>query len=274
MVQQQSGDAQANPGADAQKPWRGQHWLISGAAGSLGSSLAQQMATQGAVLVLVDKNKRALEQLADIIEKAGGEAPYLFPLDLGGASPEDYQRFVEALQQHLGHLDGVVHTVAHFEGLTPLMQTPPLQWWVSLQANLSGPLLLSRELVPLLRDGAERRRSATAQNGVVSDAENARLAFILDELERCSEAYWGAYGVSQWAWHGLCRQFAAELSNLPISVSGLITPAFQSALRARAFPAEYPGDLPTAQSIATRILKQLQQPAASGSDADVVVQLA
>jgi len=232
--------AQATSSADGKADWRGQHWLITGAAGSLGNVMAMEMARGGAILVLLDKNKRALDQLADRIEAAGGEAPFLFPMDLGGATPEDYQRFTEALAEHLGALDGIVHAAAHFDGLMPLDQIPALQWWVALQANLNAPLLLTRELLPLLRQ------------------REGHLVFLLDDLDRTATAFWGAYGVAQWGLHGMVRQLSAELSNRPIRVHGIVLPPFQSALRARAYPAEPPAELPAPELLAERLCKFLQ----------------
>jgi len=99
MGQQEQSQKTHQEGADThtteESPWNGQCWLITGAAGDLGSALAHYLAARGATLVLLDKNKRGLDALADQLEATGADAPYLFPLDLGGASPEDYHRFAE-----------------------------------------------------------------------------------------------------------------------------------------------------------------------------------
>ncbi|MCG8466477.1 MAG: SDR family NAD(P)-dependent oxidoreductase [Xanthomonadales bacterium] len=243
MGQQEQNDTHQDGAADTttkESPWNGQCWLITGAAGDLGSALAHFLAARGATLVLLDKNKRGLDALADQLEASGADAPYLFPLDLGGASPEDYHRFAEVLGEHLGHLDGIIHAAAHFDGLTPVTQVPALQWWVSLQANLSAPLLMSRELLPLMKE------------------RGGHLVFLLDDVELTSQAYWGAYGVAQAGLQSLVQQLAAELSNLPIQTRGLVLPPFRSGFRAKAYPAEDPESLTAPEHIAEQICNLLQ----------------
>ncbi|GAB4192094.1 MAG: SDR family NAD(P)-dependent oxidoreductase [Wenzhouxiangellaceae bacterium] len=219
--------------------WSGCHLLITGAAGSLGAALARRAARMGAALVLLDKDRRGLGQLADELE-AGGCEPFLLPLDLAGATPDDYDRFADALSEHIGALDAVLHCAAHFDGLMPLAQIPPTQWWLSIQANLTAPLLLSRICTDLLRE----------RQGV--------NLLLLDQPETMAEAFWGAYGVAQWGLHGLVQQLARECSNLPMLVRGLVLPPFQSGMRARAFPAERPDSLPPPESLAAAICEYLR----------------
>lgn len=244
MGQQEQSQKTHQEGADTntteESPWNGQCWLITGAAGDLGSALAHYLAARGATLVLLDKNKRGLDALADQLEATGADAPYLFPLDLGGASPEDYHRFAEVLSEHLGHLDGIIHAAAHFDGLTPVTQVPALQWWVSLQANLSAPLLMSRELLPLMK------------------ARDSHLVFLLDDVELTSQAYWGAYGIAQAGLQSLVQQLAAELSNTTIKTRGVVLPPFRSGFRAKAYPAEEPESLTAPEHIAEEICSLLQ----------------
>lgn len=223
-----------------QSNYSGQKWLITGAAGGLGSAFARYLSDHGATLILLDKNQKALHQLADEIDAKNGEQAFLFPVDLAGATPEDYFRLVEALKEHVGELDGCIHTAAQFEGLSPLQQIPATQWWLSIQANLSAPLLLFRELIPLLRD------------------RNGKLVFILDELNRVAEAFWGPYGVAQWGMHALVQQWAAELSNQPIAIKAFTLPPFRSALRGKAYPIEDPGKQTDPECLAKRICSLLQ----------------
>ena len=157
-----------------------------------------------------------------------------------GASPEDYQRLSEALQEHIGELNGCIHSAAHFEGLTPLQQLPATQWWLGLQANLSAPFLLYRVLIPLL----------TTRNG--------RLLFILDDMNLTAKAFWGTYGVAQWGLRALITQWSEELSNLPIQLNGIELPPFRTGLRGKAYPAEDPATLIDPEQLANQLYSLLQ----------------
>lgn len=78
--------AQGRPDAAA---LAGRVVLITGAAGGLGSAAAQACASAGATVVLLGRKLRPLERIYDAVAKLGPE-PLLYPLDLAGATPDDY----------------------------------------------------------------------------------------------------------------------------------------------------------------------------------------
>lgn len=219
--------------------------VICGAAGALGRALSLKIATTGAQLILLDKDQRGLNNLADEIEALGASTPYLFPVDLGGATPEDYERFADAVAENVGGVDCVIHCAAHFDGLMPLSQVPATQWWISLQANLSAPLLLTRALLPALKLNA-------AQSG-----QSSQVVFVLDRADTVAAAFWGAYGVANWGLRAMIQQMASEWSNLPLRILGLEVGPFRSALRARAFPAENPAERVAPENVAEQLLTQM-----------------
>ncbi|MDQ7072475.1 MAG: SDR family NAD(P)-dependent oxidoreductase [Gammaproteobacteria bacterium] len=49
--------------------------LVTGAGAGIGASVAKAYAKQGATIILLDKNIKALEQIYDDIENAGGKMP-------------------------------------------------------------------------------------------------------------------------------------------------------------------------------------------------------
>jgi NAD(P)-dependent dehydrogenase (short-subunit alcohol dehydrogenase family) len=197
--------------------------LITGAAGGLGSALSMQCAGQGANLVLLDKNRRALSALSDKVTAQGMEAPGLYPMDLSGAGIEDFAGLVNILQSEFGGLDGLIHCALDFESLQPLEQIEPQQWLKSMQVNVNAPWLLSCACLPLLRQ-----------------AEAGRLFFMLDDPERITGAYWGAYGTGKSALSGLVKQFEASLNNTQVVVRGINPGAMRTDFRARVYHAENP----------------------------------
>lgn len=194
--------------------------LVTGAYGGLGRAVALACAQAGATAVLLGRKSRRLEQVADAIEKAGGDA-LLYPLDLEGAVPDDYAELVARLGERPGRLDGVVHCAAEFAGLTPLEHTDPAAFARALHVDLTARWWLSQACLPLLR---------------ASDA--ATLVFAIDPAPCAAPAYWGGYGIAQHGLEALVAMLDAETASTPLRVRALRPGPMRTPLRARAYAAE------------------------------------
>ena len=86
---------------------KGRVVLIAGAAGGLGSAAAVACARAGASTVLLGRKVAPLNRVYDAV-KAVGPEPMLYPLDLEGAGPDDYDQLAEALDGEFGRLDGLL----------------------------------------------------------------------------------------------------------------------------------------------------------------------
>lgn len=221
--------------------------LITGAAGGLGTALALQCADAGADLVLLDKDRRGLDQLSDRITDQGLTPPGLYPMDLAGAGVDDFNDLVEIIQSEFGGLYALVHCALDFDGLQPLEQIAPKDWLQSMQVNLNAPWLLSCALLPLLKQ-----------------AKNGRLFFMLDDLEMVTGAYWGAYGTGKAALAGLVRQFDETLSNTTVLVRGINPGAMRTAFRAKVYHAENPMEQPEPAVAAGKIAAMLTADLSAG----------
>lgn len=213
-----------------------QTMMITGAAGALGSALAHAAAERGLQVVLLDRDKAGLERVYDGIAGAGLREPVMQQIDLAGAGPEDYEQLLQAVDTDLGGLQVLVHCAAHFDCLSPLEHVPPQEWLLTMQVNVNAAWLLSAQALPLLR------------------RSGGQLLFLLDDLDRLSGALWGPYGVSKHAIRTLVTQFAEECSSSGVRVLGIDPGPMQSALRARAYIAEDPSELPPASRAAARIM--------------------
>jgi NAD(P)-dependent dehydrogenase (short-subunit alcohol dehydrogenase family) len=201
--------------------------LVSGACGGFGSALARRIAALGATPVLLGRRVPLLGKLHDEIEAASGRQPGIYPLNLEGASPDDYAHVAEDIERECGRLDGIVHAAASFDGLTSLEQTGPEDWLKGLHVNLSAPLFLTLGCLPLLR-----RQS------------DAAVVFMLDDAELQGRAYWGAYGIAKAGLEKLVAMLGAELERSPVRVHGLRPGPMRTRLRARAWFSEDPGSVP------------------------------
>jgi NAD(P)-dependent dehydrogenase (short-subunit alcohol dehydrogenase family) len=190
---------------------------------------------------MLDNDRRGLERAYDDIVEAGLPEPALYPLDLAGAGPQDYDVLLNTITDEFGGLDALVHCAARFEGLTPREHTTPEEWLMTLQVNLNAPWLLSAQSLPLLRQ-------STAP----------RLYFMLEDLAVVEGPFWGAYGVSKHALRALVSQFAAECRASGIQVLGINPGPLRSGLRSRAYHLENPGSQPDPQPLARRIRDYLE----------------
>ncbi|TVR97297.1 MAG: SDR family NAD(P)-dependent oxidoreductase [Wenzhouxiangellaceae bacterium] len=217
-------------------------WLVTGAAGALGAAMVKQLLESGRDCIALDRNARALDKLHDGLAGEVGCAPALLPFDLAGAGPDDYQNVAEQIGTSIGRLDVLVHNAADFVALRPLEHQPADEWFKLLQAGLTGPMLLTSALLPLLRESGQ-----------------GRIVFVADRhcLER--PANWGAYGVAQAGREWMSRALAAELGPRGPRVMDIDPGPFYSPLRAAAWPAIEPEGMPAAAQRAGKLIESIDQ---------------
>lgn len=191
--------------------------LVTGASGGLGSVAARAAAAAGATVVLLGRKVPKLNRVYDAVAAAGPE-PVLYPLDLEGASADDYAELAGRVERELGRLDGLLHCAADFAALTPLAQTDPAAFARAVHVNLTAPWWLTQALLPLL-----------------ARAPDAAVVFTVDDPARVGGAYWGGYGVAHHGLAGLVSTLHAELANTPVRVAGLRPGPMRTPLRARAY---------------------------------------
>ena len=211
-----------NPVAVAEegRPLAGRVVLVTGAHGGYGGALAAAVARAGATPVLLGRNTRKLERLADALEKDGA-APVLYPLDLEGAGPDDYAEMAQRIGERFGRLDGVVHCAADFQGLTPLEHTDPAVFARAIHVDLTARWWLTQACLPLLRA-----------------ADAGAVVFVIDPAPLSAPAYWGGYGLAQHAQEAMVAMLDAETASTPLRVRALWTQPMRTPLRARAYAAE------------------------------------
>ncbi|TWT20355.1 SDR family NAD(P)-dependent oxidoreductase [Luteimonas marina] len=194
--------------------------LVTGAHGGYGRAVALACATAGATPVLLGRKSRKLEQVADAVEKAGAGA-VLYPLDLEGATPDDFAELADRIGERFGRLDGLVHCAADFPGLTPLEHTDPAAFARTLHVDLTARWWLTQACLPQLR---------------ASDA--GCVVFVIDPAPEAAPAYWGGYGIAQHGLEALVAMLDAETASTPLRVHALRPGPMRTPLRARAYAAD------------------------------------
>ncbi len=206
------------------RPLEGRVVLVVGAHGALGHAASLACADAGATVVLLGRKVPKLNRVYDAIIRQGGKA-LLYPLDLEGATPDDYAEMVERIQSGTGRLDGVLHCAADFPGLTPLENTDPAAFARALHVNLTARWWLTQACLPLLRR-----------------ADDSAVVFAVDDALVSGLPYWGGYGIAQAALNALLGTLHAELANSSVRVSGLAPGPMRTPLRAKVFVEEDTAD--------------------------------
>jgi NAD(P)-dependent dehydrogenase (short-subunit alcohol dehydrogenase family) len=195
--------------------------LVTGATGGLGRATSLAAAAAGATVVLLGRKVRALESLYDEIERLGGPQPAVYPMDLAGATPRDYADLAASIERECGRLDGVVHAAAHFDGLQPFDQQKPEEWARTQQVNVTAPFQITQACMGLLRQ-----------------APDAAIVFVLDDPERTGKAFWGGYGVAKHALAGLASIVHEETENSRVRTHALLPGPMRTVLRRAAYYGE------------------------------------
>jgi NAD(P)-dependent dehydrogenase (short-subunit alcohol dehydrogenase family) len=192
--------------------------LVTGVSGGLGRAAALACARAGATVVLTGRKVRPLEALYDEIEALGAPQPAIYPLNLEGATPDDYANLADAIQHQCVRLDGIVHAAAHFDGLRPVSQIKPTDWLRTQQVDLHAPFLLTQACLPLLGASAD-----------------AAVVFVMDDPQRMGKAYWGGYGVAKAALGAFASILHEETESGSVRVHALLPPPMRTALRRMAY---------------------------------------
>ena len=195
--------------------------LVTGANRGFGLAMTMDLSKAGATVIMLGRDLGSLEYAYDSVVDKGFQEPILYPLDIEGASPENYQSLQDDIFNQCEKLDGLIHNAAILGTMMPVEQYDIKLWYSTLQINLNGPFMLTQFLIPLL-----------------NKSDDARVLFLSAEQGREAKAYWGAYGVSKFAIEGFAKTLSEELEKTNIRVNTLDPGVMRTEMRRAAYPAE------------------------------------
>jgi len=201
--------------------------LVTGANRGFGLAITMDLSKAGATVIMVGRDLGSLEYAYDAVVDAGYNEPILYPLDLEGATPENYQELQDNVLEKFEKLDGLIHNAAILGTQMPIEQYDIKLWYSTLQINLSAPFMLTQFLIPALLK-----------------SEDARILFLSSSVGREARAYWGAYSVSKFGIEGFAKTLSEELEKTNISVNTVNPGKLRTEMRRTAYPAEDSSTVP------------------------------
>ncbi len=215
--------------------------FLTGACGGLGAAIALRLSQNGVNLIISDKNPKALDKLADELVKRKLPEPAIYPMNLIGATPNDYSSLSKLIKGQFGQLDGLIHTAAAFGSLTPFLLYEASRWLKEMQVNVNSPIFLTQALLPLILKS------------------KGTILFTSDNQQTVAKAYWGQYGVGKAAIEQFSKILAQECENQNVNVQTITPPPMHTPLRAKAWPAENPDSSAKPLDVADLYLKALMR---------------
>lgn len=206
--------------------------LVTGAGAGIGKEAAITYAKLGATVILLGKTVSKLEAVYDEIIALGLAEPAIIPLDLKGATKQNYVDMSSTIASQFGKLDGALLNAAILGELTPFTQIHEQVFNDVMKVNINAQYLLAQALIPTLQL-----------------ADKASLVFTSSGVGNKGRAYWGAYSISKFATEGLMQIIADEYDTSNLRSNAINPGSTNTNMRSSAFPAEDKAKLATPADI-------------------------
>jgi len=119
--------------------------IITGGGRGIGRSIALRFAQEGAAVVVAARSEVEIRGVAAEIENGGGRASAV-SADVGIES--GCEQIVQAACDKFGAIDILVNAAGIYGPVKPVEQISASEWDAVMAANLRGPFLLSRLVLP------------------------------------------------------------------------------------------------------------------------------
>jgi len=172
--------------------------VVTGGSRGIGLAIAEGLARAGAEVVLVSRNRKALESAR---KKLGVKASVVVA-DVG--RPEDVRRLFRQVKRRHGRLDILVNCAGIFT-YKPFPETTLEDWQRNLATNLTSVFLTAQAALPLWEG-----------------SRHAHLVNILSTSSRHAFANCSAYTAAKFGALGLTRVLREELQPKGIRVTAIL----------------------------------------------------
>jgi NAD(P)-dependent dehydrogenase (short-subunit alcohol dehydrogenase family) len=192
--------------------------LITGASQGLGRALALAFAEEGARVVVNARSDESVRPVAGEVEGAGAE---VLAVAADVSREAEVQRLVRKTVERFGRIDVLVNNAGLLGPRVGVEVYPEDEWRRVIDANLTGPYLVSKATIPHLSEGGS-------------------IINVVSGVSVEGRAQWGAYSVSKFGVEGLTQILASELAERGIRVNAVDPGGMRTDMRAAAYPEEDP----------------------------------
>jgi NAD(P)-dependent dehydrogenase (short-subunit alcohol dehydrogenase family) len=195
---------------------KGRVALVTGGSKGLGAAMARALAQSGANVIISSRNADELQLALPAILDGTDSRGELIAADMADRAAVD--RLAEEANAVFGHVDILVNN-AGTNIVAPIDQVTDSAWDQVLALNLTGPMTLSRALVPAMK---ERRWG--------------RIIHISSVFGLVSRSGRNAYSATKSGLIGLTHAMALDLASFGVTVNALLPGPFETPLTAALHP--------------------------------------
>ena len=207
--------------------------LITGATDGIGAQISKLYSSHGANIILLGRNEEKLNKIYDDIIKNTDTKPLILEYDLNQISDNGAKEIANAISDEYGVLHGLIHNAAELGKLTSLENYSLDDWDKLMRVNLTAPFLLTKYLLPSLKE-----------------ADNGRVILTSSGVAHKGRAFWGAYSISKAALKTMQEIFSEEFEgSSSIKFFSFDPGATRTKMRSAAYPAEDPNNLKSAEDL-------------------------
>jgi NAD(P)-dependent dehydrogenase (short-subunit alcohol dehydrogenase family) len=192
--------------------------MITGASQGLGRALALAFGSQGARVAISARSEGSIGPVAEEVEDTGAEVLALAADVSKGA---DVRRMVGETVERYGRIDVLVNNAGLLGPRVRIEDYPEEEWREVIDANLTGPFLVTKAAIPHLPQGGS-------------------VINVVSGVSVEGRAEWGAYSVSKFGIEGLTQILSSELARRKIRVNAVDPGGMRTEMRAAAYPEEDP----------------------------------
>jgi NAD(P)-dependent dehydrogenase (short-subunit alcohol dehydrogenase family) len=192
--------------------------MITGASQGLGRAIALAFAREGTRVVINSRSEETIRPVAEEAESLGAE---VLALAADVSRSADGERLVSAAAERYGRIDVLVNNAGVLGPRVPIEEYPEGEWRQVIDANLTGPFLVTKAAIPHMPEGAS-------------------IINVVSGVSVEGRAGWGAYSVSKFGVEGLTQILAAELEERGIRANAVDPGGMRTGMRAAAYPEEDP----------------------------------
>ncbi len=192
--------------------------LITGASQGLGKALALAFAGEGARVVVNARSEESIRPVAEEVEGTGAE---VLAIAANVSEESEVERLVGETVERFGRIDVLVNNAGLLGPRVAIEEYPEDEWRRVMDANLTGPFLVSKAAIPHMGEGGS-------------------IVNVVSGVSVEGRAEWGAYSVSKFGVEGLTQILAAELAERGVRANAVDPGGMRTDMRAAAYPEEDP----------------------------------